>query len=198
MSNTGSMDVDAVLELSLRGFYVFPLHNLFNGVCSCGRPNCSIAKHPRVLNWTTKASNDPATIKVWWAKWPDANVGVATGRRSGLIVVDVDDKHAESGSKSLRQLEEKYGPLPSTLTAITGAGKHHYFRHPKLTDIRCSTGKLGDGLDIRADGGYVVCPPSKHANGRTTKFVVRAARMEAPPDWWLDWLTTEDVPDFPT
>jgi hypothetical protein len=195
MSNNSSMNVDAVLELSLRGFYVFPVHNLFNGVCSCGRQNCSIAKHPRISDWTSKASNDPRQIKGWWVRWTQANVGVVTGRRSGIIVVDVDDKDAGSGSLSLRRLEAEHRPLPATLTAITGNGRHLYFQHPKITDIRCNTGKLGPGLDLRGDGGYVVGPPSKHANGRTYEWVDCAAEIAAAPDWLLDLLTVEDVPD---
>src|SRR5260221_7379568 len=99
MSNNSSMlDAGAVLELLNRGFCIFPLHNLVNGVCSCGRPNCSIAKHPRITDWTSRATNDPEQIKEWWAKWSQANVGLLTGRRSGNFVLDVDDKHSESGS----------------------------------------------------------------------------------------------------
>ena len=196
MNNDSSMDVNAVLELSrLRGFCIFPLHNLLNGVCSCGRPNCSIAKHPRISDWTSKASNDPRQIKGWWTRWPEANVGVVTGRRSGIIVLDVDDKNANSGSLSLRRLEAEHQPLPATLTATTGNGRHYYFKHPKTVDIRCSTGKLGDGLDIRADGGYVVSPPSKHANGRQYQFADKNAEIAPAPDWLLDLLTVEDVPD---
>jgi len=197
MNNSSSVDLTAVLDLLHRGFYIFPLHNPTKDGCSCSKPGCSsVGKHPHVLNWTRKASNDPAIIKSWWSLWSQANVGVATGEKSSVIVLDIDDKHAESGSKSLRKLEEKYGHLPSTLTATTGNGKHIYFQHPGIP-IKNSAGKLGDGLDIRGDGGYVVCPPSKHANGRHYQWADKNAEIAAAPDWLLDLLTVEDVPSIP-
>jgi len=148
-----------------------------------------------ISRWPNQASNDPAQIQRWWAKSPQANVAVLTGRRSGLIVVDVDDKNDGSGSISLRRLEAEHQPLPATLTVVTGRGRHFYFKHPQTVDIRCSTGKLGDGLDLRGDGGYVVCPPSKHANGRTYEWVDGAAEIALAPNWLLDLLTVEDVPN---
>jgi hypothetical protein len=189
------MDLTAVLDSLHRGFYIFPLHNPTKDGCSCGKSECtSVGKHPRILNWTRKASNDPAIIKSWWSLWSQANVGVATGEKSSVIVLDVDDKHAESGSKSLRKLQEQYGPLPNTLTATTGNGRHHYFKYPGLP-IKCSTGKLGDGLDIRGDGGYVVAPPSVHATGRRYQWTDDSAEIAQAPNWLLDLLTVEDVPD---
>lgn len=196
MSNTSSMNVDSVLELLDRSFYVFPLHNPVNGVCSCGKTDCtSVGKHPRIPDWPNKASNDPRQAKGWWIRWPQANVAVVTGRRSGLVVVDVDDKDAGSGSLSLRRLEAEHQPLPATLTVVTGNGRHHYYQHPKITDVKCSTGKLGAGLDVRGDGGYVVAPPSVHANGRTYQWTDDGAEIAQAPHWLLDLLTVEDVAD---
>src|SRR5712671_5592637 len=115
-----SMDVDAVLELSRRGFYIFPLHNPTADGCSCRKVDCSsIGKHPIISDWTNKASTDPRQFKSWRSKWPQANIGVVTGRRSGTFVLDVDDKDADSGSLSLRRLEAEHQPLPVTLTVVT-------------------------------------------------------------------------------
>jgi hypothetical protein len=132
MNNDRSTDVNAVLELSKR-FQVFPLHNTDNGVCSCGAEKCSVAKHSRIVGWQLKASNHPVQIKSWWQRWPQSNVGVLTGRRSGIFVLDVDDKNADSGSISLRRLEAEHSPLPVTLTVVTGNGRHLYFQHPRST-----------------------------------------------------------------
>src|SRR5436853_4022810 len=76
-------------------WFVLPLHSMRNGVCSCGNRDCkSPAKHPRTPNGEKDATIDPARIKEWWAKWPDANLGVATGP-SNLIVIDIDGEEGE-------------------------------------------------------------------------------------------------------
>src|SRR5262249_58094604 len=93
---------------------------------------------------------------------PAANIGVATGKPSGIFVVDVDGVDAEA---ELRKLEAQHGALPPTIEVITARGRHVYFKMP-AAPIRNSTGKLGPGLDIRATGGYVFAPPSIHPTGR--------------------------------
>jgi hypothetical protein len=75
------------------------------------------------------ASTDPAVIRAWWDRWPWANVGLATGACSGLVVIDVDP--ASGGSESLSRLQSLMGSLPVTLTASTGGGGLHLvFAHP--------------------------------------------------------------------
>jgi Bifunctional DNA primase/polymerase, N-terminal len=187
------MELAAALELQGKGFYIFPLHYPTTDGCSCGKSECtSVGKHPRIS--PNKASNDVKQIERLWVSSPQANVGIATGKKSGIFVLDVDDKNANSGSLSLRRLEDEHQPLPATLTATTGNGRHHYFKYPGLP-IKCSTGKLGDGLDIRGDGGYVVAPPSVHANGRRYQWTDGSAEIVQAPNWLLDLLTVEDVPD---
>ncbi len=88
------------------------------------------------------------------------NVGIVTGSVSGIFVLDVD---GDDGSGSLRKLVlvEEHSPLPMTLTALTGRGRHLIFRYHAA--IRNNQSKLGAGLDVRGDGGYVVAPPSGRA-----------------------------------
>jgi hypothetical protein len=79
------------LRYAAQGWSVFPLHSPQNGQCSCGRLDCtSPAKHPRTANGLKDATTDPERIREWWKRWPDANIGVVTGRASGVVVVDVD------------------------------------------------------------------------------------------------------------
>ncbi len=96
--------------------------------------------------------------------WPDANVGVCTGSRSGFVVVDVDRRHG--GEESLKELEQQYGKLPHTVRSRTGGGGQHlFFAHPGGTvRNRVQVGGL-PGLDVRGDGGYIVAPPSLHTSG---------------------------------
>lgn len=130
--------------------------------CDCGRPQCaSPGKHPR-LPWAayqrTRASRQELTQ--WWARWPGANISVVTGAVSGLIVVDVDPLHG--GDDSLLDLPA----LPDTVRALTGSGGTHiYLRHPGGCEIPSRAG-WRQGIDIRADGGQVIAPPSLHASGR--------------------------------
>jgi hypothetical protein len=108
------------------------------------------------------ATRDPAQIARWADEYPTANIGVRTGRESGLVVLDVD---GDDGFESLRALERQHGELPRTATVKTPrGGGHYYFAHPG-GEVPCSAGRLGVGLDVRGDGGYVVAPPSVGPNG---------------------------------
>ena len=95
------------------GWPVFPLYEITGaGDCSCGHPDChSPAKHPRTSNGLNDATTDSATIQDWWSQWPTANIGIRTGRESGLFVLDVD----LGGEDSLERLQSEMGHLPDTV-----------------------------------------------------------------------------------
>lgn len=140
-------------------------------------------KKALIKAWQHEASTNPNRIRAWWKRHPDANVGILTGKSSGLVVLDVDTDH--NGDWSLMGIELLHGKLPKTLISYTGNGGYHYlFTYPSAT-IRNSVGKLGDGLDVRGNGGYIVAPPSQHPNG--TKYVwqlspwTRNARLACLP-----------------
>jgi hypothetical protein len=102
--------------------------------------------------------------------WPDTGIAVRTGAESGLVVLDVDPQHG--GDDTLAELLAAHGVLPITVECFTGGGgRHIYFRHPG-GEVRNSAGKVGPGLDIRGDGGYVVAPPSPHPSGRRYEWSV--------------------------
>jgi hypothetical protein len=142
-------------------------------------------KEPLTSNGFKDATTDPDRIRAWWARWPDANIAMPTGKRSGWVVVDVDPEHG--GYDSLAQLHEEGHELPLTATIKTGGGGfHHYFNYPAGREIRNSAGKLGPGLDIRGEGGYVIVPPSV-TEGR---YEVLHKRPPAEvPEWLLERLT---------
>jgi putative DNA primase/helicase len=169
-----------------QGWLVFPVHTITaDGSCSCGRSTCpSPGKHPRTRAGLKDASLSPEQVDAWWDRWPNANIGIVTGFESGLVVLDVDvDK---GGGESLEQLEAQYGELPTTTIAITGSGGMHYlFRHPGGR-VRNSAGKLGAGLDVRGDGGYIVAPPSKHVSGNRYEWLFAPEEQQpAEPPLWL-------------
>jgi hypothetical protein len=154
----------AALEYAERGWPVIPLHSPCARGCSCGRAECeSPAKHPRTAHGLKDASRDAETIREWWTRWPDANVGILTGAESGILVLDVDGKQ---GEESLIELERRGYYLPDSYTVRTGGGGQHlYFAWPEGADVRNSQSKIAPGLDVRGQGGYVVAPPSLHASG---------------------------------
>src|SRR6516225_10610028 len=89
------------------GLHVLPLHTIQGGRCSCGEPNCrSPGKHPRTHHGVKDASNDPKQISAWWVQWPDANVGIATGAVSTLVVIDIDPRNG--GDASFAQLQKDF------------------------------------------------------------------------------------------
>lgn len=102
-------------------------------------------------------------VREWFARWPNAGVGVVTGAVSGLVVLDVDPRHG--GDDSLAALEHAHGPLPETVEAVSGGGgRHLYFAHPH--GHVHNRAALAAGIDLRGDGGFVVAPPSAHPSGR--------------------------------
>lgn len=84
---------DIAKKYASLGWPVFPLHSITeSGRCSC-RENCaSPGKHPRTITGVKEATTDPLKINAWFQKWPDANIGIATGKASGLVVFDFDFK----------------------------------------------------------------------------------------------------------
>lgn len=131
------------------------------------------------------------TIKAWWSRWPNANVGIACDDRSALLVVDVDPRNG--GDASLAELEARYGELPSTITGLTGGGGQHYvYRRPAGVNLR---GKLAEGIDIKHNG-YIVAPPSIHPNGRAYGWDAARRPLETElaelPSWVLRRILSLD------
>jgi hypothetical protein len=160
----------AALAYARKGIPVFPVHSAPGGRCSCGNPNCgkNAGKHPRTANGFKDATCDERQIRQWWAKWPDANIGMPTGTTTGLLAIDADPRHG--GDKALQILEEDHGTFQTTEVSTPGGGNHHHFRLRGVY-ISSSTGKLREGIDVRSEGGYVLLPPSVGPNGRAYTFV---------------------------
>ncbi len=188
--------LNAALEYAQRGFRIIPLHNPTANGCSCKRPECSsIGKHPRTLNGHKDGTTDELILRDYWSRFPDANVAIVTGAVSGLVVLDVDDKKSPKGSESLAALTAKYGDL-QTMEVATGNGRHLYFQHPGM-QVPNSVGLLGSGLDVRGEGGYVVAPPSLHANG-SRYCLLTDLTPAAMPEWLLSRIVDPNVHESKT
>jgi hypothetical protein len=179
--------LEAALSLAARDWPVFPLHHVKSGDCTCGNPGClSRGKHPRTKNGLKDGTIDDATIHEWWRQWPKANVGVCTGAKAGLFVVGPD---GPEGLAALADLERIHGALPRTPTAKTGSdGEHFYFRWPHGGTIVNRRNHLGLPIDVRGEGGYVVAPPSRNANGPYEwKVAPSECNVAEAPPWLLEW-----------
>jgi len=184
----------AALELAQKGFKVFPLHTaLFDdkgAYCSCKKLGCeSVGKHPRFKKYLDRATTDPAQIEKWWAEWPDANIGIATGEKSGVFVVDVD---GPAGRASLHTLETLNSKLPDTLSVTTGRGDHRYYRYPGCK-VKNSTSELAKSVDVRGNGGYVIGPPSIHSSGKHYEWLDAETPIAEAPDWLIAKVSTGEV-----
>ena len=115
------------------GLAVFP-------VSSHGRTSEDY-KRPMVKNGFHDATTDPDTINKWWERWPDANIGIVTGKPSGgVFVIDLDVKEEEGvdGREAIREWEREHGKLPEeTMLSITGGGGYHIFFRSDGREIPC-------------------------------------------------------------
>jgi hypothetical protein len=139
------------------------------------------------------ATADPEEVTRMWHERPAANIGLATGAVSGVLVLDLDPRHAEKQQANLlRVLEERYGrQFRDTRTVRTAhGGLHLYYRHPKDGKTYPNAVKLGGiaGIDARGDGGYVVLPPSRLYNTLSYQWGNPEIPIANAPDWLLSVL----------
>lgn len=158
--------LDYLIDRASHGWNVFPCHAVVDGVCTCGRTDCdSPGKHPRIANGVKGASGNPAQIEAWYRLFPNgqANWALATGVRSGVLAVDVDAKNGGYPSWE-RYIEESGLTVPETAVTSTGGGGRHFLFDPLGTAYGNKVNWL-PGVDIRADGGYIMLPGSSHVSG---------------------------------
>ncbi|HEY6461143.1 MAG TPA: bifunctional DNA primase/polymerase [Polyangiaceae bacterium] len=186
--------LESALSLIARGWPVFPCHTPIGNGCSCRKPKCNgtnRGKHPRLEHGFLEASTQPNAIHAWWMQWPDANIAIRTG--SGLLVLDIDRRNA--GDETMAALEREHGELPHSYRVITGNGWHVYLRVPEDIKLR---GTLGEGIDAKHDGGYVMAPPSLHLSG--VRYAHDVGSDDGPaeaPKWVLDILQREGGDERP-
>jgi putative DNA primase/helicase len=127
------------------------------------------------------ATTESHVIGQWVQHYPRCNWGIRTGGISGLVVLDVDPRNG--GMETLHDLLKEYGTLPDTFTIKTGGGGYHYyFQHPGKR-IPSKANALGPGLDIKADGGYVVAPGSIHPETCVKYETMVKCTPAELPDW---------------
>lgn len=185
MTTVMEQRIEYALEYASYGWHVVPLyHRLADGACSCSKgKGCgkSTGKHPRVgKNWQNKASIDEEQIIAWWEQWPQANVGVQLGRRSGIIDIECDTKQAE------KELIELFGgEVPICPTYQSSRGKHRIFQW--CSDLPGGASEHAGEVELRLGNGDLgaqsVFPPSIHWSGKKIKWVqsLSTSEIEPPP-----------------
>lgn len=164
--------LQAALELTELGAIVFPV--------------VPRQKAPALLkSWQQITHAHAPSVLQWWTRDSRANIALLCGARSGVVVIDID---GAEGAESLAALEAQYGALPATVTVLTGRGRHLYFAHPGC-DVPNSASRIGPKIDVKADGGYVLAPPSLHPSGAVYQWAsgrrFGALALAAMPDWLL-------------
>ena len=141
------------------------------------------------------ASADPRVVAARAAEYPDANIGIATGKVSGLIVIDIDPRNG--GDLTLKRLAAAGKRFPKTVEAISCQnGRHLYYAYDRRAKSCCKS-KLGKGIDVKMDGGYVVAPPSVWSrNGQAYRWLRSPQRsaVRPLPRWIIDALQSPPKP----
>jgi hypothetical protein len=191
-TNTHDTLFDAAIEYARHNWEVIPLRGKDPAIRNPhpkGSPErrtckaeCGLPGHG-VLDATT----DLAQIRQWWERNPRYNIGARVPTSMFVLDVDGPDRrpHPGRGLQALAELEECYGPLPATLTQITGSGGLHlFYRRPPG---KLSKARLPKGLELRGHGNYVVMDPSIHPDSRE-QYVRCDAAVAAPPQWLVKLL----------
>ncbi len=148
------------LRYADRGVRVFPV-----------QPGGKAPYHKLIDSWKDEATTDPEQIRAWFSKHPEANLGVATGQwdePTGLLVVDIDVPGGYDTWKELRD-EHSDNPPAKTLTVESpSGGRHLYYATVPGVPIKSAKDTLGDSVDTKGHGGYVVAPPSSTDSGAYT------------------------------
>ncbi|WP_328639612.1 bifunctional DNA primase/polymerase [Streptomyces canus] len=180
----------AALDAAERGWHVFPLRPgtkrpALHGEQLCPRTAECANGHRK---WEQRATTDPDRIRAAWSRAP-FNVGIATGP-SGLVVVDLDmpkgkgSSDAPGGAATFRALCERAGQqVPDTYRVRTASGGTHlYFTAPDGFRLSNTAGTIGELVDTRAWGGYVVAAGSQTPTGA---YEALCAPVAAPLPSWL-------------
>ncbi len=137
------------------------------------------------------ATTDVKRIQAWWTQHPRANIGLATGQWSGIIVLDIDPPEGHFG---LKELQRVYSPLPDTRRSRTAnKGIHYFFAYPNEGIILRNAAGLNGlvGVDIRANGGYAVLPPSRLYGRLSYTWGNPQTPIATLPAWLSDLLVKQ-------
>jgi hypothetical protein len=174
---------EAALDYCARGWSVIPMR------CDGDEKN---RKRPAISAWEEfqHCAADVTQVRAWWRQDPNFNIGIVTGSVSRLVVLDLD------GPNAVALLKARGFVLPPTAAAQTGKGFHAYFSYQG--EVLSNRAKLlsdgrGSAVDVRAEGGCVVAPPSVHGSGRGYSWSRGLDALKPLPPELEEWLLGGDV-----
>jgi Bifunctional DNA primase/polymerase, N-terminal len=174
--------LDAALEYAAAALPVFPCRE---------REPCR--RKPYTPRGFYDASLDPAIISQWWQSWPNALIGMPTGRVSGRVVFDIDVKRPEANG--FDSLEDLGHVVPSTPIAHTPSGGLHCHLDAGERELRNSAGQLGAGLDVRGDGGYAILPSPGSGYAWDPIYNFGTCALAPAPDWLWPPKLSRPIPN---
>ncbi len=180
------MTFEAGKELLQRGIRVELFYSVRLAKCLCGKPGCRPGKHPILVDGKRCKIASKKRLKRLLAANPKANIAMVCGVESGILVLDCDIRNG--GDKSLKALIKEHGNLPKTVCYKSqGGGKNRVYRYPKLQPGQTiKTRPIAPGVDIVADKGSALIPPSMGINGKYEPITWFTEKAPADlPDWLL-------------
>ena len=182
-SNAGKVLLEAALKTAEELGPVFP----------CNPEN----KRPFTKHGFKDATTDPAKIERWWRRWPNALIGVPTGSMSGMFAVDLDRKKPKPGEEfhdgvdTWAEWTAQEGAIETRVSETPSTGRHLLFRaQDGIRNIPLH--RLGPGIEIKGEGGYIIVPPSRHKDG--TYRWINDAPIAPAPQWLIDKILAERKP----
>lgn len=166
-------NLQAALDLAGDGLPVFPVNQV---------------KRP-LVKWKAAATTDLVQIRRWWRKWPDAMPAIPTGEASGLAVLDLDRKDGKDGAATITALGFDPDTLSPVMVETPSGGAHLIFRHAH--GLRSSAGQIGPGVDVRAEGGFVVAAGAVNDKG-AYRLLFGSLKGDLPP--WPEGITAPSRP----
>jgi putative DNA primase/helicase len=166
--------LDGVLEYAEGGIPVFP---------------CNPDKKPVTAHGFKDATTDERQIRAWWQKWPRAMIGIPTGVKSGIDVLDLDVKPEEYIDG--HEFVPNWADLSPIVVETPSGGHHVYFQSEGK--VRCSTDAIAPGVDTRGEGGYVIAAPSRNKDGEYLKLCLGFEELPRFPTELLEKLGSQYV-----
>lgn len=153
----------AAVEYTERGFAIIPL--------------VPGGKVPAIEGGLNNWSDNPDDAAKYWAERPSANIAVVCGSPShNVIAIDLDCHGGPDGRETLKAWEAEHGELPETVSVITGSGGKHLLYRVRESFAKFENAQMG--VDVRAEGSYIVAPPSIHPNGEAYEWSVSPDDMD--------------------
>lgn len=147
-------------------------------------------KRPYMTNWLqyTRTRATKHTVENWFRSLSNAGIGVVTGKVSNMVVLDIE-------SDCPYPIEDLLRKYPTQMYSRTGSGGYHlFYQYP--TNVSRVANRVGifERADLRADGGFIVLPPTIHPSGSRYEWIKKGA-LGAFPVGLLDLQSQPKVQD---